>query len=103
MGLADCDISTTNYDVVLESALESITNVTPVTAVGPNHRSPNSVLHLHGVMGPRGRIRGRLVLSERDYFLMQEDSAWQQQYFGDRLASTTCVFVGASLSPTQTY
>jgi hypothetical protein len=49
-------------------------------------------------MGPRGRIRGRLVLSERDYFLMQEDSAWQQQYFGERLASTTCVFVGASLT-----
>jgi hypothetical protein len=98
LGVDGCDVATTNYDLVLEHAIEMVTGQSSTVATQAGRGPGNRVLHLHGVVTPRGRIRGELVLSERDYFLMQEDSAWQQTYFSERLSSSTCVFVGASLT-----
>lgn len=91
-------VSTTNYDLVLEAAIESVSGDRAVAATSAKSRAQRRVLHLHGVMKPRGGIEGDLILSERDYFLMQEDSAWQQRYFGERLQQSCCIFVGASLT-----
>lgn len=97
-GFENCDISTTNYDLLLEAAIDSTGGTRSVVATGPATRSPNRVLHLHGVVKPRGGIQGDLILSERDYFLMQEDAAWQQKYFAERLQKSSCLFIGASLT-----
>jgi hypothetical protein len=37
-------------------------------------------------------------LSDSDYHLMQDPGAWQESYFKRQLGSSTCVFVGASLT-----
>lgn len=97
-GAEGCDVATTNYDLVLEAASTIVTGRTPTTVVGASYRSQQNVLHLHGVMRPRGGISGDLILSERDYFMMQEDTAWQQEYFARRMAESSCIFVGASLT-----
>lgn len=98
MGADSCDVATTNYDLVLESASAVVTGRTPTSVVAAAYRNQYSVLHLHGVMRPRGGVSGDLILSERDYFMMQDDTAWQQEYFARRMAGTSCVFVGASLT-----
>lgn len=97
-GRTRCDIATTNYDLLLEQAHEDAGFMRPSVHTTERGRSLNRVLHLHGVVGPRGRVSGELILSERDYFAMQDDSAWQQRYFSQRLQESTCLFVGASLS-----
>ena len=97
-GPPSCDVLTTNYDLVLDDAISEIVTEAPATSTGARRPKAKNVTHLHGVVTPRGRIRGELVLSDRDYVLMQEDSAWQQTYFASRFAESTCVFVGASLT-----
>lgn len=92
------DVSTTNYDLVLESAIESVSGAGVRAATRSAGNSDQRVLHLHGVVQPRGGIKGDLILSERDYFLMPEDTAWQQRYFAERLENSLCLFVGASLT-----
>ena len=60
-------------------------------------RGATVVRHLHGILAPTVQ-RGSVVLSEDDYHLMQSPRRWQESYFKDRLANTTCLFVGTSLS-----
>lgn len=97
-GFEDCALATTNYDLVLEEAVSSVLGRRPVSATRSGGRRLARVLHLHGLMRPRGGIEGELVLSERDYHLMQVDSAWQQTYLAERFVNSTCLFVGASLT-----
>lgn len=98
LGREHCDIATTNYDLLLEEAHVEADLPKPAVHVNGAGRKLDRVLHLHGVVGAKGRVRGDLILSERDYFAMQDDTAWQQLYFADRLRASTCLFVGASLT-----
>ena len=61
--------------------------------------SPDSVgvVHLHGILGRTDR--GRVVLTEADYQIMQNGApCWQEQWFVERLRTSTCLFLGASMS-----
>ena len=97
-GPSSCDVITTNFDLVIDKAIGEIAGAGPAAAPGAHRGQAAAVQHLHGVVTPRGRFRDDVILSDRDYFLMQEDSAWQQKYFAERFAESTCVFVGASLT-----
>lgn len=97
-GLSNCDLSTTNYDLLLEAALGTVLERAVSTATKVGRTSLDRVLHLHGVVRPRGGIAGDLILSDRDYARMQQDSAWQQEHFAERLTTSMCLFVGASLT-----
>jgi hypothetical protein len=95
----DLEIATTNYDKLLEAALRR-EQVPGKVKSFVTQRQPSSgvvVRHLHGVLTPTER-KGRVVLSESDYHLMQTPSIWQEQYFRDRLTKSTCLFIGTSLS-----
>ncbi len=96
-------LTTTNYDLVLESALTAALGLKRGSATWMVHPDSigdvrRSVLHLHGVITPRGRERGTVVLSEQDYHRMQQPETWQEQFFADRLSASTCLFVGMSLT-----
>lgn len=97
-GPTSCNVVTTNYDLVLDNAIAETTMPGSATSTGARGNRPAKVTHLHGAVTPRGRIRGKVILSDRDYFLMQEDTAWQQERFADLFEGTTCIFVGASLT-----
>ena len=97
-GPSCCDVVTTNYDLVLDKAIDDIVYSSGTAAAVAHGAKKARVRHLHGIVTPRGCTRGELILSDRDYFLMQEDSVWQQRYFAERFADSTCIFVGASLT-----
>jgi hypothetical protein len=94
----DCEIATTNYDTLLEQALrqEGVRDVRSYV-VNREIAAGNVVRHLHGLITPR-ESRGRIVLAESDYYQMQAPRIWQEQYAQGKLRSTTCLFVGTSLS-----
>ena len=96
------EIVTLNYDVLLERALRergSYRASEVKTYVGGKKGASGAavVRHLHGVLTPT-RQRGTVVLSESDYHLMQDRHRWQEKYMRRRLESTTCLFIGTSLS-----
>jgi hypothetical protein len=97
-GPTSCNVVTTNYDLVLDKAIDEASIPVAATPAGAQGNRRAKVTHLHGAVTPRGRIRGEVILSDRDYFLMQEDTAWQQERFADLFEGTTCIFVGASLT-----
>lgn len=97
-GPTSCNVVTTNYDLVLDDEIAKLSMPGTVTPRGTRRNGRAKVTHLHGTVTPRGRIRGEVILSDRDYFLMQEDTAWQQKYFAELFEGTTCIFVGTSLT-----
>lgn len=60
------------------------------------------VIHLHGVVMANGRVHGRTVLSERDYYsdehLNSPSHTWQRSLMLQRLDISSVVFIGAGLS-----
>lgn len=108
----DCEVVTTNYDGLLAEALRVVTEQRRIAGEAAlsgvrvvraaTERPPGTkellVRHLHGVVLPDGRSLGNVVLSEDDYHLMQDSTSWQEGYFQGRLISSTCLFIGTSLS-----
>jgi SIR2-like domain len=98
----DMSVGTFNYDELIESALRSRTTTSWSTVrsyiqgrVPP--RGTVAVTHLHGLLGREDK--GRVILTEADYQIMQNStSCWQEQWFVERLRASTCLFVGASMS-----
>ena len=96
-------IATTNYDEVLELALRERlaaerwwTNVRSQVRPGPLRPDTVAVTHLHGLLGRRDL--GKVILSEGDYQRMQLHRSWQEEWMVDALSSTSCLFVGASMT-----
>lgn len=88
---------TTNYDGLLERALEDRGLAVKSYIQGRNEPADHAaVYHLHGRLMP-GLRTGRLVLSEADYAAVQHPTAWQERFMTARLNETLCVFVGVSL------
>ena len=92
---------TTNYDDLIEQGL---------LAAGFSKRDVHSyvqsravkapvipVTHLHGLAGREGPPK-KLVLSEEQYHRMQRGSSWQERCMTERLESSSCLFVGTSLT-----
>lgn len=102
-------VATTNYDLLLEDAaieaagaksLDGWDHVPAVVSLLGEERSAGvlEVQHLHGVLSPDGGIAEQIVLAEGDYHLMQQPGQWQERWFAERLANSTVVFVGMSLT-----
>lgn len=98
-----CDLVTTNYDSSLEEALAAVgidaepwfEDAAPGERTGIKH----VVRHLHGYLTHDGEAGGSVVLTEADYH--QEGAkklSWQESYLRRRLAESTMLFVGTSLS-----
>ena len=102
-GAQNTTVVTTNYDRLLEKALEeygaAVGPVRSVTEVDDldDEDGVCRVVHLHGLVTPT-RSSSEVVLAEADYFDMQEPDQWQERFFQELLSDTTCVFVGASMS-----
>ncbi|MEE9124189.1 MAG: SIR2 family protein, partial [candidate division NC10 bacterium] len=99
------EIATTNYDHLLSAALgqevkkRGLTGqMKPVSHGHPQGSGDLFVRHLHGEVLPSGWTRGTVVLSEAEYHRLQDEGAWQEDYFSQRLAHSTCVFIGTSLT-----
>ncbi|MDP3983464.1 MAG: SIR2 family protein, partial [Acidimicrobiia bacterium] len=103
-----CEVATTNYDGLLADAIRQELELVRASRKGlrvvraamdrPAADSELLVRHLHGVLLASGQPVGKIVLSDDDYFLMQDASAWQEEYFGQRLRASMCLFVGTSLT-----
>jgi hypothetical protein len=97
----ECEIVTTNYDRLIETALVDLLGVPPDDVVSATDAEPRPgkivVRHLHGVR-TLDYGDGELIFAEGDYHRMQSGSEWQEEYFREKLAQTTCVFAGASMS-----
>lgn len=100
------EVVTTNYDSLLEQALRR--EIAQREMVGlsigrlvSSERAKSGMIgvrHVHGVLTEGNLQAGTLILSNRDYFAMQDPKAWQESFFRDRLATSTCLFIGASLT-----
>lgn len=100
------EVVTTNYDLLLEAALRdeltrrdsgdlSVSRLVDGRNVGP---SVVPVRHVHGVLTSGDQLVGKLVLSDRDYHLMQDSGSWQESFFKNQLTTSDCLFVGTSLT-----
>lgn len=93
---------TTNYDRLLERALETCLDAedveVPSVVDGAEPEGDYCVRHLHGVLDADGSSSGALVLSEAHYHRMQDRDSWQEDYFARRLGESTLLFVGSSLT-----
>ena len=96
-------LMTANYDGLLEAALREL-GLDAVSYVRgwkePEGR--HAVWHLHGRMmqnssGAGWLSEGQLVLAEGDYARSTYVS-WPQQYVGERLKDSLCVFIGLSMT-----
>ncbi len=91
---------TTNYDDLLERAL--LANGIPKRSIKSyvRRRTPPHgaipITHLHGYAG-RDNTKN-VVLTEEHYHRMQRGSSWQEQMVTDCLQTSTCLFVGTSLT-----
>ncbi len=94
---------TANYDGLLEAALreQGLDTVSYVRGKGePEEKS--AVWHLHGrlMLNPAGSkwlSEGELVLAEGDY-ARSSYATWPQQYVGERMKDSLCVFIGLSMT-----
>lgn len=97
-----CELVTTNYDTLLEDAVrEAVPDDRQVVALADNRSVAGDVVavrHLHGVLAPGAKTAGPLVLSDRDYHLMQDPASWQESFVKNQLENNTCLFVGTSLT-----
>jgi hypothetical protein len=94
---------TANYDGLLETALREldIDTVSYVRARKEPH-GKGAVWHLHGRMmlnstGSTWLSEGQLVLAEGDY-AKSSYATWPQQYVGERMRESLCVFIGLSMT-----
>lgn len=104
---SDLEIVTTNYDLTLEDALKfelkkhpKLKGLSPVS-LHDGRPAPDDKLvvrHLHGVLPPTGKKIGEVILTEGSYQQMQNSPCWQEEYFSKRLQTSSCLFVGTSLS-----
>jgi hypothetical protein len=95
-----CEVVTTNYDDLLESALASAIPRSKVQSRTDEYDGVPGVVevrHLHGIMTPSS-TRGRLILSEADYYRGANPDAWQETFFRKRFGDSTCLFIGSSMS-----
>ena len=97
-------IYTTNYDDLLEAALEQNEVVQGrglpvVTYVGYDEPSEEhlKVRHMHGVRARDGTEAGTVVLTDRQYHVMREDR-YPYNEFGSDLLKNDFLIVGASLN-----
>ncbi len=89
---------TTNYDGLLEAALERLG--VPAHAYVSRRDAPAgsaAVYHLHGRLMPAYPGTGKIVLSEADYAHVQTPDKWQERLMTKLLRDTMCIFVGVSL------
>lgn len=98
----DLAILTTNYDDLIERALEKsgIPRGRIKSYVTRRRRLPTDavpVTHLHGFAGRVGSPK-QLVLTEEHYHRMQRGSSWQERYMTDCLENSMCLFIGTSLA-----
>jgi NAD-dependent SIR2 family protein deacetylase len=98
----DLDIATTNYDDLLEAALDRRSDTgagAPYT--GPRNRQPGAnatrIVHLHGFYGTN-RHQGKTIFTLEHYNQLQQESSWQESYMGDRIMEHDCLFVGMSMT-----
>jgi hypothetical protein len=97
-------IGTFNYDDLIEAALRARAaarrwwqNVRSYIQGRQPLWDDVGVTHLHGLLGREDK--GRVVLTEGDYQIMQNStSCWQEDWFIDRLRHSTCLFLGVSMS-----
>jgi len=92
---------TTNYDDLIERALLTAGySKRDVRSYVRRRKVPVSavpVTHLHGLAGREGPPKS-LVLTEEQYHRMQRGTSWQEQCVTAQLESTSCLFVGTSLT-----
>lgn len=94
-------IITTNFDQNIEASLRAIFGQEAVRSVVPGSAFEDStfgsyvVNHLHGFVPPVGDILGPVILDERDFALMNQDTL---AVLADLLAAPAALFVGMSLT-----
>jgi hypothetical protein len=99
------ELGTTNYDPALEHALSEHPARgdrwwTRAKGYVRRREPPDGVvqvLHLHGILTAAGS-NGAIILTEGDYYRMQQNRRWQEDWMVEALASRTCLFLGASLT-----
>jgi SIR2-like protein len=98
---ARATLLTTNYDDLLERALLAAGySKRDVRSYVRRRKVPSSaipVTHLHGFAGREGAPTS-LVLTEEQYHRMQRGTSWQEQCVTEALETTSCLFVGTSLT-----
>jgi NAD-dependent SIR2 family protein deacetylase len=95
-----CEIATTNYDMLLEEALKAIFPRGKVKSRTDEYAgTPGNieVRHLHGLLTKTAK-RGKIVLSEADYYHMADPDVWQETYFRKQLGESLCLFIGTSVT-----
>jgi hypothetical protein len=96
-------ILTVNYDGLLEAALEAAgLPADPYVRARAEKEGRAAVWHLHGRLmrrptGTSWRETGKLVLAEGDY-VKSTYGTFPQDWVGDCLQNTLCVFVGLSMT-----
>jgi hypothetical protein len=101
-----CEVVTLNYDDCIERALDTeladrgFTDVTASAVANARAQRSTEILvrHPHGAFRPRRGATGEIVLSEAEYHAMADADHWQDSYFRERLESSTCLFLGTSLT-----
>jgi hypothetical protein len=94
---------TANYDGLLEAAMREIgLDTVSYVRARKEPEDKHAVWHLHGRMmqNPAGSgwlSEGQFVLAEGDYARSSYVS-WPQQYVGELLKSSLCVFIGLSMT-----
>jgi hypothetical protein len=97
-----CTVLTTNYDPLLEHALEELgVDEKEIASVLPGTRqgvAQYEVIHLHGVVDPRALSEAPgLVLAEDEYFIDTEEAQERRRLVVDALQRPS-LFIGTSLS-----
>jgi len=95
-----CEIATTNYDLALEKALEEELEGMEVRPLCSDAEEPEGrpvIRHLHGILTEDGEAE-QVSLTEADYHAVNAVLPWQESYLRRRLADSTVVFIGASLT-----
>lgn len=101
----EMELGTTNYDPALEHALSEHTTEADRwwnRARGYVRRGqpPAGVVpirHLHGILNET-KSTGTIILTEGDYYRMQQSRRWQEDWMVEALTRRTCLFLGASLT-----
>jgi hypothetical protein len=113
--LGSLEIITTNYDLLLEDALDdcfghantagppfgNLVGGFPARTDRQVVRRRFAVRHLHGALDPTADATRELtpvVIAESDYEQVQAEKSWQRRLLLRRLQNSVCVFVGASMT-----
>lgn len=97
------DIATTNYDDLLEVALERHRDIkVPIVPfTGDQSKRPRTehvaVAHPHGYYGRTGH-HGQTILTLEQYHRSQRGSSWQETHLGEKIMEKDCLFVGMSMT-----